>query len=198
MRVHTLSERPRPRQELICLSRMRRRDMAILFNSGVGSCINDWVQLVSMPTTRSSAVLRCRVRIGGRLEVFEFALLRATSEELRCGETKSNNNMSARPRTNHRERPGHVSAIHINSRAAAKNRDTWAVWDEKQAHSKIKSKAHPTSPAIGPKCIVSVFGPIKPRYTRVCLLCLTYNCFWSFLSQSEALHSSTLCPPYEC
>ena len=31
-----------------------------------------------------------------------------------------------------------------------------------------------------------------------CLLCLTFNCFLSFFSQSEALHSSTLCPPYEC
>ena len=90
------------------LSRMRRRDMATLFDSGVGSSISDSVRLLSMPTTRSSAVLRCRVRIGGRLEVFEFALLRATSEELRCGETKSNNNMSARPRTNHHEWPGHV------------------------------------------------------------------------------------------
>ena len=108
MRVQTLSERARPTQELLRLSRMRRQDMAILFDSGVGSSISESVRPVSMPTTRSSAVLRCRVRIGGRLEVFEFALLRATSEELRCGETKSNNNMSARPRTNHHEWPGHV------------------------------------------------------------------------------------------
>ena len=54
----------RPTQKLIVLSRMRRRDMARSFDSGGGS-ITDWVQLVSMPTTRSSAVLRCRVRIGG-------------------------------------------------------------------------------------------------------------------------------------
>ena len=49
------------------------------------------------------------------MEVCEFALcceLRASSRALRCGEKKSNN-ISARPRTNHRERPGHVSAIHF-------------------------------------------------------------------------------------
>ena len=62
----------------------------------------------------------------------------------------------------------------------------------------IKSKAHPTSPAIGPKRIVPVFGLMKPTYTRVCLLSLTFNCFLSFFSQSEALHSSTVCAPYEC
>ena len=39
--------------------------MAILFDSGVGSSISDSVRLVSMPTTRSSAVLRYRVRIDG-------------------------------------------------------------------------------------------------------------------------------------
>ena len=43
-----------------------------------------------------------------------------------------------------------------------------------------------------------VFGQIKPKYTRDCLVCMTFNCFLSFFSQSEALYSSTLCPPYEC
>ena len=42
------------------------------------------------------------------------------------------------------------------------------------------------------------FGQIQPRCTRVCLLCLTFNRFLSFFSQSEALHSSTLCSPNEC
>ena len=69
---------------------------------------------------------------------------------------------------------------------------------QKQVHTKIKSKAHPTSHAIGPKRIVPVFRRTKPRYTWVCLLCLTFNCFLSFCSQSEALHTSTLRPPYEC
>ena len=78
LRLHTLSEGARPTQERVCLSRMRRRDMSILCASGVGSSVSDSVRLVSMPTTRSSAVLRCRVRIGGRLKVCEFALLRAS------------------------------------------------------------------------------------------------------------------------
>ena len=81
--------------------------------------------------------------------------------------------------------------------AAAKNRYTWSVWGQKQVHSKIKSTAHPTSPAIDPKRVVPVFGRIKPRYTHVCLLCLTFKCFSSFFSHSEALHSSTLCLPYQ-
>ena len=69
---------------------------------------------------------------------------------------------------------------------------------QKQVHTKIKSKAHPTSHAIGPKRIVPVFRRTKPRYTWVCLLCLTFNCFLSFCSQSEALRISALCPPCEC
>ena len=64
-------------------------------------------------------------------------------------------------------------------------------------HPTIKPKAHPTSPVIGPKRIVPVFGRIKPGYNRVCLLCLTFNFFLSFFCQSEALHSSTLWAPYE-
>ena len=73
-REYTSSEvGARPRQELIILSRMRRQDMARSFESGVGSSISGWVQLVSMPTTRSSAVLWSRVRIVGRFEVGEFA-----------------------------------------------------------------------------------------------------------------------------
>ena len=46
---------------------------------------------------------------------------------------------------------------------------------------------------LGPKRIVPVFGRIKPRYTRVCLLCLTFNCFSSFLSQSKR---PSIVPPY--
>ena len=52
----------------------------------------------------------------------------------------------------------------------------------KQVHSTIKSTTHPTSPTIVQKCIGYFFGPIKPRYTRVCLMCLTLKRFLSFLS----------------
>ena len=55
---------------LIIVSRVRRRNMARSFDSAEGSTVSDSVRLVSMPTTRSSAVLGCRVRIGGRFEVF--------------------------------------------------------------------------------------------------------------------------------
>ena len=47
------------------------------------------------------------------------------------------------------------------------------------------SKAHPTSPVIGPKRIVPVLGRIKPRYILALLLCLTFNCFWSFLANQR-------------
>ena len=57
---------------------------------------------------------------------------------------------------------------------------------------------HATSLAFGPNRNIPVFGRIKPRYTRVRVLCMTFNCFLSFFSPSEILHSSTLCPPYEC
>ena len=70
--------RARPTHELIRLPRMRTRDMDILFDSGVGSSISDSVRLASTRTTRSSAVLRCQLRIRGRLKVCEFALLRAS------------------------------------------------------------------------------------------------------------------------
>ena len=77
-------------------------------------------------------------------------------------------------------------------RAAAKNRYTWSVWGRKQVHYKIKSKVHPTSPAIGPKRIVPVFGRIKPRCTRVCLLCLTFNCICRFIANQRP----SIVPPY--
>ena len=57
-RAHTLGEGARPTQGMIIVSRVRRRDMARVFNSGEGSSVSDSVRLVSMPTTRSSAVLR--------------------------------------------------------------------------------------------------------------------------------------------
>ena len=56
--VQTLSEGARPTQGLIIVSRVRRGDMARLLDSGEGSSVSDSGRLVSMPTTRSSAVLR--------------------------------------------------------------------------------------------------------------------------------------------
>ena len=57
-RVHTLSKGARSTQGLIVVSRVRGRDMARLFDSGEGSSVSESGRLVSMPTTRSSAVLR--------------------------------------------------------------------------------------------------------------------------------------------
>ena len=104
-------------QVLIIVSRVRRRDMARSFDSGEGSSVSDSVRLVSMPTIRSSAVLRWRVRmsgLGGRLKLCEFALWCERARKLWDTARKKSNNISARPRTNHHERPGHVSAIHLN------------------------------------------------------------------------------------
>ena len=61
--VHTLSDGARPTQGLIIVSRVRRGGMARSFKSAEGSSVSDSVRLVSMPTTRISAVLRCRVRM---------------------------------------------------------------------------------------------------------------------------------------
>ena len=61
--VHTLSEGARRAQGLVIVSRVRRQDIARSFDSGEGSSVCDSVRLVLMPTTRSSAVLRCRVRM---------------------------------------------------------------------------------------------------------------------------------------
>ena len=64
---------------------------------------------------------------------------------------------------------------------------------KKQVRTKIKSKTHPrTLPLVDNVCI----SRRKRRHVRVCLLCLTFNCFLSFRSQSEILHSSTLYAPY--
>ena len=56
----------------------------------------------------------CSAAVPGedRGEIESLRICSAASSELRRGETKSNNHMSARPRTNHREWPDHVSAIH--------------------------------------------------------------------------------------
>ena len=70
-RVHTLSEGVRPTQGLIIVSRVRRRDMARLFDSGKGSSVSDSVRPVSMPTTRLAVLQRygdglgCEDWVGG-------------------------------------------------------------------------------------------------------------------------------------
>ena len=52
------------------------------------------------------------------MEVCEFAALVSAASELASSEMrwekKQQKYISARPRTNHREKPGHVSAIHSN------------------------------------------------------------------------------------
>ena len=66
-----------------------------------------------------------------------------------------------------------------------------AVWIPKKVHAKIKPKAHPTSPAIGPSRVVLEFGRIKPRHTQVYLLCLAFNCFFCHFDQM-----TSIVPPY--
>ena len=63
-------------------------------------------------------------------------------------------------------------------RAAGENRSTWSVWGQKQVNSKITSKVYPTSPAVGSKRNVPVFGRIKPRYTRRCLTLIDFQLFF--------------------
>ena len=45
--------------------------------------------------------------------------------------------------------------MEVTYRADPRNKYTWPDWGQKQVHSKIKSKAHPTSPAIGPKLFLT-------------------------------------------
>ena len=59
-------------------------------------------------------------------------------------------------------------------------------------------KNAPHEPCHWSKSHSNCFCRVKPRRTRVCLICLTFNCFLSFFSQPEMFHSSTLCPLYEC
>ena len=69
--VRTWSEGSRPMQGLIIVSRVRRRDMARLFDSGKGSSVSDSVRPVSMPTTRLAVLQRygdglgCEDWVGG-------------------------------------------------------------------------------------------------------------------------------------
>ena len=78
----------------------------MLFDPGAGSSISDPVRLVSMPTTRSAAVLP-----GEDWGEIESLRICSAASKLRSVETKSYN-VSVRPRTNHREWPGHVSVTH--------------------------------------------------------------------------------------
>ena len=69
--------------------------------------------------------------------------------------------------------------------AATKNRCTLSVWGRTQVRSEIKSKVHHASPAIGPEYVVPYLGRIKPRYTRVGLLCLIFNRVCPFLTNQR-------------
>ena len=59
----TLCEGARPTKGLIIVSRVRSQHMLRSFDSGEASSVSGSVRRVSMPTTRSSAVLPCRVRM---------------------------------------------------------------------------------------------------------------------------------------
>ena len=92
--------------------------------------------------------------------------------EMRCGETQS--------KTVYRLDLAPIIANGLATysicnllRAAAKNR-----WILNQV------KTHPTSPVIGLNALC-LFLPDKPRYTRFCLLCMTFNCFLAFFSQCD-------------
>ena len=60
-----------------------------------------------------------------------------------------------------------------------------SVWGRTQVRSEIKSKVHHASPAIGPEYVVPYLGRIKPRYTRVGLLCLIFNRVCPFLTNQR-------------
>ena len=79
---------------------MRRQDMAVLSDSGVGSFLYKRLGAASLDADDSRF---CIAAVPGE-DWGEIESLRTCSaaSELRCGETKGNN-MSARPRTNHRE-----------------------------------------------------------------------------------------------
>ena len=90
------------------------RDMARSFDSGEGSFKQPGTAILDADDSQfcSAAVTGEDVRIGWDWKCVNLLCceLRASSRALRCGEKKK----SARPRTNHSERPGHVSAIHLN------------------------------------------------------------------------------------
>ena len=67
----------------------------------------------------------------------------------------------------------------------AKKRYIWSILGQNQVHIKTKYKTHARSPAVRQPHIVPAFGLKWARYTWICLLCRSFNCF-------SLIH----CPPY--
>ena len=100
-----MSEGAKPAQELICLSRVRDSYTVRLGNR----LLYKRLGTASLDADDSRF---CSAAVPGE-DWGEIESLRICSaaSELRCSEEKRNR-MSARPRTNYREWPGHISAIH--------------------------------------------------------------------------------------
>ena len=77
---------------------------------------------------------------------------------------------------------------------AAKNRHTWSVWGHKQVLSKIKSKTHSTSPAIGPdEAHCTCFGAEKAQvHPTLSTLLDVQPFFCRFLANQRP----SIVPPY--
>ena len=78
---------------------------------------------------------------------------------------------------------------------------TLFVWGQKHVTLKSCKKRSPRALPLVYNNALRMFCRIKPRYTPGFVydsLRVTFNCFLSFFRQSEALHSSILCPLYEC
>ena len=86
LRIHTLSERVRPTQELICLLRMRRRDMAtciVRFGSGL-RC-----KRLRADSLDADDLKFCSAAVPGEDRAVESCrICSAASSELRCSDGK--------------------------------------------------------------------------------------------------------------
>ena len=75
----------------------------------------------------------------------------------------------------------------------AKYRYTWAASGQNQVHFKIKSKAYPTSPAIGPEHVVPVFGRYKVQVYPSLSTLLSFQLFvFPFVANQRPF----IVPPY--
>ena len=79
-----------------------------------------------------------------------------------------------------------------------KNRYTLSVWGQKQVHTlnQVKNAPHESCDWSRPHC--TCFCLFKPQVHLSLSTLLGFQLFFVVFSQSEALHSCTLCPPYKC
>ena len=80
--------------------------------------------------------------------------------------------------------------LYINERKRPK-KGTPGPSGAKKGYLLKPSKKRTHEPCHWSKAFCTCFSRIKRRHTRVCLLCLTFNCFLSFCSQR-----SSIVPPY--